>query len=275
MSGLVTGAVLDRYPYGGGERLVAVALADNAHRDGTHIFPSVAEVADRTKLSRRSVQNHIAKMVAAGFLILTRKSTGRRGDTNEYRISAEWLAGGDCIPPAAPVLRTNAKRLSESWGAEFAPHEVVDKSTGWGAASGIMGCSLERHGVQPTAPKPSGTVKELIPPFPPAGGEGGFDATQAGKPRPAGMEAGAGFDAIAAGYPRRAGMEPARKVWESMTPDAALQAVGCATSVGSMRRALAARNPVRQPLDHCRRRVRSRPRKGRATRPGRVSCLRG
>lgn len=197
MSGLVTGIVLDRYPNGGGERLVAVALADNAHRDGTRIFPSVAEIADRTKLSRRTVQLHLARMVASGWLILTKKSTGRRGDTNEYRISPEWLAGGECTPPAEPVLRTNAKR---PWGANIAPHEHA----AWGATSDTMGCNLTQDGVQPIAPKPSGTVIEP-PPNPPAGGASGFDA-------------------VTAGYPRRAGREAARRDWDELAPDAKLQA---------------------------------------------------
>jgi hypothetical protein len=202
MSGLITGIVLDRYPNGGGERLVAVALADNAHRDGTHIFPSIAEIADRTKLSRRSVQMHVSKMVATGWLILTKKSTGRRGDTNEYRICPAWLAGGECTPPSGPVLRTNARK---SWGAEIAPHEPVDKPPGWGAAERTMGCNPQQDGVQPTAPKPSGTVKEPIPPNPPTGGAPGFEA-------------------IAAGYPRRAGIEAARRDWDELAPSPHLQA---------------------------------------------------
>src|SRR4051812_48871918 len=112
MAGFVTGIILDHYPNGGGERLVAIAPGGKAPRDGTNIYPSIDEVADRTKLSRRAVQGHIAKMVAVGWLVLVRKSTGRRGDTNEYRISPEWLAGGDCIAPTEPVLRTNAKGVS-------------------------------------------------------------------------------------------------------------------------------------------------------------------
>ncbi len=39
--------VFDRYPNGGGEMLLALALADHAHDDGTHIFPSIARLADQ------------------------------------------------------------------------------------------------------------------------------------------------------------------------------------------------------------------------------------
>ncbi|MBH1529907.1 hypothetical protein I5T99_12670 [Stenotrophomonas maltophilia] len=47
MSARVTGMVFDRYPNGGGEMLLALALADHAHDDGTHIFPSIARLADQ------------------------------------------------------------------------------------------------------------------------------------------------------------------------------------------------------------------------------------
>lgn len=196
MSGLITGIILDRYPGGGGERLVAVALGDCAHRDGTRIFPSVDEVADRTHLSRRTVQMHLAKMVASGWLILVHKSTGRRGNTNEYRISPEWLAGGDCVPPCGPILRTNAKGTGKSWGANIAPHG--DRS--WGANGGTVGCNLTHGGVQPIAPKPSLTVIEPNTPLPPTGGEPGFER-------------------FFAEYPRQVDEAKARKEWERLGPD--------------------------------------------------------
>jgi hypothetical protein len=202
MSGLVTGIILDRYPGGAGERLVAVALGDCAHRDGTRIFPSINEVADRTRLSRRTVQLHLAKMVAAGWLILVRKSTGRRGDTNEYRISPEWLAGGDCVPPDAPVLRTNAKGAGKVWGANIAPHTDAR----WGAASDTVGCNLTRGGVKPIAPKPSLTVIEPNTPLPPTGGAPGFES-------------------FFAEYPRQVDEVKARKEWERLSPDGDTAAV--------------------------------------------------
>lgn len=221
MSGFVTGAVLDRYPGGGGERMVAVALADNAHRDGTHIWPSVAEIAARSRLSERSVQVHLARMVQAGWLILTRKSSGRRGDTNEYRICPAWLAGGVCTPPEAPVLRTNLKNPDKTaagpWGAETAPHKAVDKSAGWGAENSAMGCSLEHHGVKPTAPKPPGTEDKPNTPLPPTGGEREFE-TQAEN------GIGDGFLEFWGVWPKKVDKAVARRAWATLAPGAALQA---------------------------------------------------
>lgn len=184
MSGLVTGLVLDRYPHGGGELLVAIALADNAHRDGTNIFPGVDEVAARTKLSRRAVQLHMAKMVASGWLVLVRKSTGRRGDTNEYRISPEWLAGGESVPPAEPVLRTNAKGVkARSGGANSAPHANVDKSGAWGEASDTVGCKKHTHGVKPSSPKPPEPSGNHTPQPPAEAGGGGQMSPKSEQPK--------------------------------------------------------------------------------------------
>ncbi|WP_162999468.1 hypothetical protein [Burkholderia sp. Nafp2/4-1b] len=38
--------VFDRYPVVGGEMLNALTLADNAHDDGPHVFPSVATMGE-------------------------------------------------------------------------------------------------------------------------------------------------------------------------------------------------------------------------------------
>jgi len=46
-------AVFDRYPNGGGEMLLALALADHASDDGTRIFPKIASLAEKTRQSSK------------------------------------------------------------------------------------------------------------------------------------------------------------------------------------------------------------------------------
>lgn len=104
MSVRVMSEVWMRYPAGGGERLLALALADHASDDGTRVYPSVSELARKTVQSERTVQRQLQAMVAAGWLVLERRSSGRPGDTNRYRINADWLAGkavqtGDSLSP--------------------------------------------------------------------------------------------------------------------------------------------------------------------------------
>ena len=54
--------IFDRYPNGGGEMLLALAIADHAHDDGTHIYPSVSALAKKTRQSERTVQYQLRKM---------------------------------------------------------------------------------------------------------------------------------------------------------------------------------------------------------------------
>lgn len=117
MSIKVMSMVFDRYPSGGMERLLALAMADHASDDGTRIWPSVDELARKTMQSRSSVQRQIRRMVETGWLIQVRSATGRPGVTNEYRICREWIEGG-LVP--VPERGVNLTPLSPS-----APAEVI------------------------------------------------------------------------------------------------------------------------------------------------------
>lgn len=104
MSVRVMTAVFDRYqpgPGGAAEMLVALALADHARDDGTHIYPSVAQLAQKTRQDVRTVQRHLRTMQACGWLILVGDGTGGRGRTRQYRINAGWLKGGEMSPFSA------------------------------------------------------------------------------------------------------------------------------------------------------------------------------
>ncbi|WP_329754608.1 helix-turn-helix domain-containing protein [Stenotrophomonas maltophilia] len=107
--------VFDRYPNGGGEMLLALALADHAHDDGTHIFPSIARLAEKTRQSERSVQYQLRRMEQSGWLVLVNAGIGGRrsgfgegGRTRQYRINPEWMKGAEIAPFAK-----GAKQASE------------------------------------------------------------------------------------------------------------------------------------------------------------------
>lgn len=88
-------AVWDRFPNGGGEMLLALALADHAHDDGTNIYPGVKSLTVKTRQSERTVQYQLRAMVDAGWLVLVNEGHGGRGAHSEYRISPEWIKGAD------------------------------------------------------------------------------------------------------------------------------------------------------------------------------------
>lgn len=175
MSIEVISQVMQRYPGAGTGYLVALALADNASTDGQRIYPSVESVALRSRVQPRTVQYHIARMVASGWLVLVRPSSGRPGDTNHYRISPEWLAGGEPVAPQSPVLRgprpvrpakvPGAADAAGQTGANLAPVLVADL-LGTSSAVSVDNCPQQAprrvHGDGETgAPPCTQTVKNL------------------------------------------------------------------------------------------------------------------
>ena len=98
MSVEIMSLVFKRYPTGGGERLLALALADHAHDDGTRVFPSVALLAAKSVQSTRTVQRQLRNMEQSGWLIRVSDNSGGRSYTTEYRISPDWLKGDKMSP---------------------------------------------------------------------------------------------------------------------------------------------------------------------------------
>lgn len=159
MSAKLIGMVFERYPEGGGEMILALKLADNAHHDGTHIYPSVATMAEMTRQSRRTVQYQLRRMCETGWLIKTKDARGGRGTAGyaaEYRINPEWIKGADFA--SLKGLSTGPKRK----GAKAAPNSEK------GASDDGKGCKPEQKRVQSEsqngataiAPQPSLTVIE-------------------------------------------------------------------------------------------------------------------
>ena len=152
--------VFDRYPNGGGEMLLALALADHAHDDGTHIYPSVARLAAKTRQSARTVQYQLRAMESSGWLVLVNRGTGGRqagglmGLPREYRINPSWIKGAEIAPfengPAGADLNTRPETNGDSAkGADFAPLDIGSK----GAKQRTKGCKEAHLRVQNDASK--------------------------------------------------------------------------------------------------------------------------
>jgi hypothetical protein len=101
MSIRIMSMVWERYGASGGHLLLALALADHARDDGTHIYPSVNELANKTRQSVRTVQYQLQRMLASGWLIKCNAGDGGRGRTVVYRISPDWLKGANLAPFSA------------------------------------------------------------------------------------------------------------------------------------------------------------------------------
>lgn len=131
-------AVFDRYPNGGGEMLLALSLADHASDDGSHIFPSVKTLAEKTRQSERSVQYQLRSMEQSGWLVLVSGEFGGRGKAREYRINPGWIKGEEIAP------------LDKGCNQE---QERVQPEAVKGATGDIKGATA-------IAPEPSVTISE-------------------------------------------------------------------------------------------------------------------
>ncbi|MBB4126247.1 hypothetical protein GGR77_001537 [Xanthomonas translucens] len=163
MANKVQGEVFDRYPAGGGELLLALAIADHAHDDGTHIFPGVERLARKTRQSERTVQYQLRKMEASGWLILVNDGKGGRrtgqgiaGRPREYRINPAWMAGEDLPPNGVEQGAAGVEHGEKGKGANSAPlsKTPVEHSKGANSAPfdpqpyGDKGCKTEPLRVQ-------------------------------------------------------------------------------------------------------------------------------
>lgn len=122
-------AVFDRYPNGGGEMLLALSLADFADDDGSRVFPSIKQLAEKTRQSERTVQYQLRRMEDMGWLILINNGNGGRNQRREYVISPEWIKGADI----APIEKGATDDIK-------------------GASDDTKGCNPQQERVQPVAP---------------------------------------------------------------------------------------------------------------------------
>lgn len=217
MSAKVTGMVFERYPQGGGEMLLALALADHAHDDGTSIFPSVARLAAKTRQSPRAVQYQLRSMEKSGWLILVGGAKGgrkpgsdSRGRTREYRINPAWLNGAEIAP-------FNSPDNDQEKGEADAPFDGSK-----GAIHDVKGCNPEHQRVQLATSKGATAIapESSVNPQEPSGNRQGAPAK-----KPKAEKQPTGFDAMWAVYPRKEGKADAEKAFRKLAPDAALLAV--------------------------------------------------
>lgn len=98
MSVKMMSLVFERFPYGGNERVLALAIADHAHDDGTNIYPGNERLAKKTLISERTVIRLMQKFVQIGWLIKVKNGNSGRGIANEFSINPNWIKGDKLSP---------------------------------------------------------------------------------------------------------------------------------------------------------------------------------
>jgi hypothetical protein len=97
-------------------RAVARVLADYASWDGRDVRPSVALIAAESDFSERAVQYALRELERSGLLVIVKRSSGRPGCPNEYRLHCPAVVE----KPAENLGTTDA--LARANGASSAPH---------------------------------------------------------------------------------------------------------------------------------------------------------
>lgn len=116
--------VFERFPLGGGIRLLALALADSASSEGEDIYPSVARMARHTFQSERAVQYQLRQLTQMGWLRLVRATGNGRGHPNEYRIDPGWIEGGVLVVPAPQPKPVKGANIAPFISAERVQSEA-------------------------------------------------------------------------------------------------------------------------------------------------------
>lgn len=145
MSVEIMSLVFDSYPTGGGERLLALALADCSSESGEQIFPSVAYLTRATMQSERSVRYQIKAMTDASqsepWLLVVGKRKCRSGFVQVYRINPEWIAKA-----AVAKAQRLAERAAQFRAQTSVPDDVKPASDD--GSRGAMVAPLDVEGVQ-------------------------------------------------------------------------------------------------------------------------------
>lgn len=149
MSIKVTTAVWDSGLYAGNSLLVLLAMADWANDEGASVFPSVARLAAKARISERAVQYILRTLEADGLIECTGNPAGGRGRTRIYRINLIALqrAQGTCTLSDTETVQDGCT-LSKPKGCKSEHERVQD-----GARKGAIAVAPEPS-VEPLEEEP-------------------------------------------------------------------------------------------------------------------------
>lgn len=91
MSAALLGAAMKAKLGSRTRKLVLIKLVDCCHEDGTHIYPSLATVAEDAECSIATARRTLKEFVAVGLLRKVREGGGGRRSTNHYEMDVELL----------------------------------------------------------------------------------------------------------------------------------------------------------------------------------------
>lgn len=96
MSNRVLDWVFQESPATGNDRLVLIAIADEANDDGRNAYPGIDRIATKSRVPKRTVLRCLERLEEAGALIVNRPEVRGRGHFNTYVVLMEK---GDTVTP--------------------------------------------------------------------------------------------------------------------------------------------------------------------------------
>lgn len=144
--------VFEHYPEGGGEMLLALALADFSDDEGGRVFPSIPALAKKTRQSERSVQYQLRRMEQIGFISVAEISAGgrirgKKYKSTEYKIHLGFFTDSAKNTPYSGIEADDEKNASSDIhhrGAISAPLAETLMDTGHLANGANSAPLLER-----------------------------------------------------------------------------------------------------------------------------------
>lgn len=92
MSIRVASLVWDRFPFGGSQLLVMLAFADWGDDDGRNIYPSIAKIASKIRLSSPQARRLVHELIDMGWIsVVGNDFGGAPGSTRRYQLNLEKL----------------------------------------------------------------------------------------------------------------------------------------------------------------------------------------
>jgi len=128
--------------------VLALALADYAHDDGSHIFPGHENLARKALISERTVVRLLQKFVKIGWLVKVTSGNSIRGVANNYKINPNWIKGDNLTPESTDSLGVTNETLGVTNQTIGVTPEVI---TGDTAMSHQPSLTINNH--QETTPR--------------------------------------------------------------------------------------------------------------------------
>lgn len=121
-------ALVWQYHWTHPEQAVLLALADHAHDDGTHIYPSVEYIAWKSEYSERQVQRILSDLKAKGILEPVRYQRGGRGHATEYHLHIEKGVKKSPFQKKGDITRQKGDILNVKGDTATTPQPSIESS---------------------------------------------------------------------------------------------------------------------------------------------------